>query len=367
LDRGSSLEGELIGSDDKPAQGVDVVLQGAQGFWRTTTTDENGTFSFTGLHPGKYVLGTGLLPHERMARTVRISSNEVKSIILQPYAGTSMHGTVSAGGKPVSCTVTAFGMARGEGLVSIRSALSDEEGEFTLHGLSSDGGRVNVLMFALPLEPGTTSVLERLHIPKGSGEVERTFSLPTGKVRASVRDLSDSAIVGATLTVSQIGVLHREDATELARILGGVNASSAETGTDGKVEVRYLSPGKYQVSVMKKGYRPSHHQVTVKQDEEVDLGVMGLQRIASQPGTVVGRVKGASGRPLRALLILSDSDGIPVDQTHSGLDGRFSFGGLEPGKYSVAGEGETPGFTTLGDIQVSEDRATQVEVSLRHD
>lgn len=72
----STLSGTITTTDNKPGEGVTVVLQPVN---RTVLADNRGNYSFTGLEAGEYTLQVSLVSYEDIIRTIQLGAGETKT------------------------------------------------------------------------------------------------------------------------------------------------------------------------------------------------------------------------------------------------------------------------------------------------
>jgi len=150
-----------------------------------------------------------------------------------------------------------------------------------------------------------------------------------GIVRARLVDGRSGDGIGS----AQVELLPRGD--EIFTHLAEGRNFNAVSGDDGAVEIRGAEAGEYELRVDSEGYAPWHSEVSLDQDELVDLGALYLA-----PGTVVsGRVVDRRGAPVAAATIrFLDPEGatlLPLAERTTDGDGAFREVTLMPGAYRV--------------------------------
>lgn len=76
-DPGGSIKGTIRTADNKPAAFVTIQIKENK---KATMTDENGSFTFKKLNPGKYTLQITLVGYRSEEKTVEILQNEIQSV-----------------------------------------------------------------------------------------------------------------------------------------------------------------------------------------------------------------------------------------------------------------------------------------------
>ncbi len=355
LQRGRTLEGLVLGSDQRPAAGALVRLEGPVTL-RWVETGANGAFRLDGLPQtpgGSLVAEAGGAGRARSAVPVSGTAR----LVLAPTA--TLRGRVSDGrtGQPVAGV--RVGVAGPGGHAFARSAT---DGRFELRGLAP--GRSTLTAD----EPRYAAwSLAELALPAGGAVVRDVALAPAAVLVGRVVDEGGLPVADAS------GFLRRggDQAGPLAFLRGGQGEPDFRTGPDGRFEAARLAPG-------------SNLGLQVRHPDFEARALGGLELKpgrANAPLEIVlrrglglrGIVKDVRGQPLAdAELRLSRSfefaggrGGMAVQfsvagpaagraEEHSGPDGRFEFRGLSAGDFSL--QVRKPGFATraLDPVKVAE-------------
>ncbi|HSU51740.1 MAG TPA: carboxypeptidase-like regulatory domain-containing protein, partial [Segetibacter sp.] len=68
-----SIKGQVVTTDNKPANDVNVILKGTS---RYAVTDENGRFSFRNLKGGNYILSISVVGLQPIEREISLAANQ---------------------------------------------------------------------------------------------------------------------------------------------------------------------------------------------------------------------------------------------------------------------------------------------------
>ncbi len=161
----------------------------------------------------------------------------------------------------------------------------------------------------------------------------------TVEVRGShtVFDIRLTSAAGLMGIVSDTAGAAVPDATVILTNTTGVVVSAQRTNSQGGYAISDLAPGLYTVTTAAEGYDPVATLVDVPPTGVVRQNVTFAPRRVSLWGTAVHE---ADGRPLSDIRVrLLDEAGREVATVHTGPDGRYEFGGLGVGQYTVVATG----------------------------
>lgn len=79
-EEGSTLKGEITTTDNKPADGVTVILKELN---KTTITEDDGGFRFRNIAPGYYTLEVLLVGHAPLQKEVSVTTGNTTAVDLQ--------------------------------------------------------------------------------------------------------------------------------------------------------------------------------------------------------------------------------------------------------------------------------------------
>lgn len=350
LSDGGRVEG-VVTDGGVPLADEEIWLRGPYGPAKRGTTDQSGSFTFRGVKTGTNVVVRGYLLDGRIARLVTVEDGQTVSVGFEIQGPGTLEGVIVADGQPrPEIAVTFYEFSEGGELRSFCNELSDENGSFSF-GLSGSTDSVLALFFAGEIDGSMSSFLEPLGRSSEIG-TQRTFSFPSGIAAGVIVDERGRPVQGAEVTIARRGI----PPTCLA---------AGQSDQDGRFAVRHLASGAYRLSAQCTRYVNANADLEIGDEEIVEVGRIVMGESVRRSQRLRGVVQGPDGKPVKALLILRDSEGFPTGmQTHSDLGGSFRFDEVPPGTYTITGEGEVSAFTHVSGIRVEEDRPTEVVVTL---
>lgn len=151
------------------------------------------------------------------------------------------------------------------------------------------------------------------------------------------------------------------DATVILTNTAGVVVSAQRTNVQGGYTVTDLAPGLYTVTVAAEGFDPVAGLVDVPPTGVVRQNIAFGPRRASLRGVAVHE---ADGRPLADVRVrLVDPSGQSVATIHTGPDGRYEFGGLGTGRYTVVASGYPE---VSGTVELAAEDTHEYEIRMGH-
>jgi EmrB/QacA subfamily drug resistance transporter len=199
----------------------------------------------------------------------------------------------------------------------IARGMSDTDGRYRL-GLPT-GGTYLLICAAESHEPVASMVAV------GASEVRRDITLAGASlIEGRVLRPGGAPISGATVTLTDVR---------------GEVVGAAVTGPDGAYVLADLYPGEYTLTATAEGARPIARAVAVE-----GVGSHRVDVLLHSNATITGTVRTArSGLPIAdASVTLMDGYGNVVGSTMTGEDGRYEFGDLLPGVYTLTASGYAP-------------------------
>lgn len=312
----STIAGIVIdGGSKAPIEGARVVVRtwarAASSERTVATTDDTGRFVATGLVPGRYRLAAiadGQHGEAKASHWLELGASIDDVVIaMVPAATLSARVVVEPGG--VECPSGAVNLWDRFGNIA------------TTTSIASNG----VVTFDA-LEPGEYSVLVLCDDHSGAG-VPETLTIVPGPnrdvvwtvtrgyaIRGHVRDSEGQGLRSAVAIFASIG----EDGT----------SHLARSDSAGRYIVRGLSPGRYWINPSNHQSEPNVSVTVLDADVEVDLEVpVGLK--------LVGRVLRGQDPAAQVDVHARPQAGFGMSAVTDD-DGRFSFGGLTSGEYSLS-------------------------------
>lgn len=314
LDLSGTISGAVI-PDLIDRGGVDLVTLGGTTVSTDYGSEDDGSFSFTGLAPGSYRITSEArdiyLPFTSPVITVKSGLTTEYSPV--PDVGGTITGTVTADGAPLMNVVVVAVLKNSTSRVP--SVESDDQGAYSFDGL----------------EPGDYSLSFTPRNPADSG---RSYLTKT----ATVTRLG----IGKTVTVD--AALGRAGSvTGAARVKYGaksykvsaVNSAGSiidSWGGEGDFILEGLPKGTYRLYFTSAGSKKYYAARTVKVTGSIPRSISRTS-VRTKTLTFSGVVRNGDRG---SLYLISSRHGMV--QTQAGTDGSFSFAGLIPGKYTTSFE-----------------------------
>ncbi|GII23444.1 MFS transporter [Planosporangium mesophilum] len=204
----------------------------------------------------------------------------------------------------------------------VARGVTEPDGQYRL-GLPT-GGTYLLICAADNHEPVASMVVV------GTGDVRRDIVLAGASlIEGRVLRHGGEPIGGATVTLTD------------AR---GEVVGAAVTGPDGEYVLADLYPGEYVLTATADGARPLARGVTVE-----GVGSHRVDVVLHAGATVTGTVRAArTGQPVaEASVVLMDGYGNVAGSITTGADGRYEFGDLLPGRYTLTASGYAPVATRI--------------------
>ncbi len=336
------------------AVGVSATQQSARG---QVAAKENGEFCLEGLMPGSY----NIVASAKGWRAVPGGRNRVESnstgVILEMFKEAAVKGRVVDAQTGENVSGANVRLRFWYGPESPTQPLSEEwtaspGPEFTIEAAPpADGYVVEAVApgyapshssnFMVQAGKDVEGIVVRL---RRGGSITGRIVDPDGKPVARARVVSHESDWTDDVFTQALGFTYPTNAT----------TAEARTNDQGVFTLRSLTAENYMIDIQAAGYtRAMKRELRVLDGVPLDVGEIRLAR----GGQVRGTVFDAAGKPLTAASVSLrpvDHDMPSSYSTKSAGDGRFSFGSVVPGRYTlsavrpVAG-GEANPFALLGD------------------
>jgi len=306
-----SISGTVSGAVQ---EGVTMALSGTAS--KTTTTDSDGFYSFTGLINGTYTVTPSKSGYtfEPTSRSVTISGGSVvgKDFVASSTAIYSISGKV-IGDTPADVTITLSGNAS-------QVTTTDTAGNYSFTELANGDYLVTPSKAGYTFSPSFTSV--SIH----------------GKSQTNV---NFTASVEGTYSISGIITLSGSGLSGVAMTLSGSASKTTTTDSYGFYSFSGLSNGTYTITPSKTGYtfNPSSRIITMN-----NSSVTGADFTASVIPTY--NISGAVSGDTQADVTITLSGDTSLTTTTNAL-GNYSFTGLSNGTYTITPSKSGYTFTPL--------------------
>lgn len=384
---------------NQPIVGAQVAFSGG-----TTSTDANGTYSFSGVGEGSYTLTSSVANYATQAQAVTVSpgANSQRDIGLAPLPG-SIAGTVSDAQTraPLPSATVSYSAGSSTSMSSGGYSLTNvTEGTYTVtasasgysslsQSISVGPGAAVIHDFALAPLPGgiTGTVTDSL-----TGKPIGSASVSTGNVTATsasngsytlsnltegsytvtasvagYQSVSVSATVNPGVTTQQALALTPlpgsvlgtvSDSTTTLAISGAtvsINNGTTTTDANGAYNLANLTEGSYSLTISASGYFTQTQSVTVQPGSATRRDVALVPLTGTIGGIVADSV---TGLPVAGARLSTGSSSAVSDTT-----GSYLIADLPPGPYLLTTS--ATGYTTQSQtVNVSSGARTSVNLSL---
>jgi hypothetical protein len=363
---------EPIASRGGAIPDIDAILKAVRGELEairrsavSRSTDGTGAYEVRGAKPGSHlVLATAEGWLFRFGDVVSLSEGETRVLDLDLHRGALIAGRVVDGegaGIPGVKVTAEFrpGGTAGLGLV-VRRLLRYVNGEF-LRGPFETSTNAEGAFRLTSLPPGVYDLAaEKPGAPEArlkgveAGSAEAVIYMGKGgSARAILRDGQGEIAAGVPVRLERqddliqlpLPVVAFGDVANSVNRLLGEAPPVARSGVEGDLRFGPLAPGGYRLAVEERGFLPFVHTFDLGWDEDLDLGVLTVDR----GGAIAGTVRTEEGAPLEgARVFISPAQANPFNMggtmndffsgrtsAVSDASGSFRVAGLQRGKYRV--------------------------------
>ena len=372
LDRAATVRGVVVDPRGLPVEGAEVGLRvtlndigrfaSSDGDRPATESDENGTFTLTGLSAGTVELVANAEDFATSEPvTVELGAGEMLAdLVFELRVGGRIEGLVlDAEGEPAKGETVL--VQNPTDVIGQRFVTTDSDGEFVVEGLSS--GQYQVMTF-----PKSDAAL-------GGGDVQ-DFTSMFSDMKFDFVEVVDGETAYVTLgeklkdPVSIHGrVVSNDEPVPGVMITfysdakveeggGGFDALKfVSTNSEGVFTTQLAKPGRYMVNVQK--LTGTGQQQSIEYRETVPEGETHEMVLELPSAKIAGRVLGPDGEPLESTRVTLAVDGPIGNGSFTGgqyaeiwteEDGTYELVWLRPGTYTVAAGGSFLGglFGDLG-------------------
>jgi protocatechuate 3,4-dioxygenase beta subunit len=294
-----SISGRIADSSNNPISGVTI----SDGAGHTTTTNESGRYTLSGLIAGTYTLtpsrsGYSFSPSSRQ---VTLPPNQTSSnftaILVQTYSSISGRVTDN-GGNPMAGVTLLDGLGH--------SATTDSNGNYTIGGLSPGGYAITPSKSGYAFSPSFRTVT----VPPSATAQDFAGMATMYSIVGRVADSAGNAIPDVMIL--------------------GIANQTPTTDSNGNYALSNLTVGTYTLTPSKRGYTfsPSTLQVTVPPNQ---TGKNFVGNIVPTTYSISGRVTDSGGNAISGVII---SAGLGANAT-TDANGNYTLSGLAVGMYTL--------------------------------
>lgn len=392
---GATLTGEVYDDDGELSSGRMVQVTKLDNYeTEVTTTDGDGAFKIEHMEPGTWqvvAMPAGFASGEVAAEEASsddegsdadsmldmmskieqgvadLVDGQTEHVVLgaPPEDPVQVTGTVTHDGEPYAGALVTF-YAEGENTMqSLRNVKVKNDGSFAVE-LDGPGTYVAQVQMLDDTMTQQRIVEFSRKIPETEA-IELHFEIPTGRVSGSVEGPDGSPLSGVRVS------LHPEGALEVGTLWGGQYAEAA-TDDRGQFDFQGLRPGRYSLMAGGMSYggmvsdRASFGRqartILIEEGRWLDGETFRLET----PGKIEVSVVDATGQPVpEAAVFVRDDEGHILDRlsmitTDSG--GQASYGGIEPGDYTVTVRRGELASQESAAVRVHGDETTEVTIRL---
>jgi large repetitive protein len=318
LDEGAEIRGRVVRAGIGVADVGIAVMQWGGG---PVLTGPDGSFTIPDLPEGPVTL-LAIRPEEHIQQMLSTTAPQSDLVIELPRGGTIRGRVIDAATKePVRHFEAGASPERGGGVVRVQAPQSlrpfqSEDGSFVLENVPP--GRLRVTVRAGGYLDGTASGIE---VAEGAvGEID--VSLDRGvRLTGMVQGPDGRPLGGVRVSIS-------EEEDDFRRMIFALS-SDATTDSSGRYVVEAVEPGEATISFSRDGYQ------TLRKSAEMRGRETRVDARLTEGRAVAGVVVSEDGQPIHGatVRVRSAVQGATWKSAETDAGGRFSFQGLEEGRY----------------------------------
>jgi hypothetical protein len=318
-----TLSGYVLDVDEIPLEGALVLIESAS-FSETYSTEADGSYGVSdeiSVPPGDYEITASYDDYfsETVTQSMELGNDyEIEDFTLDRYPVVS--GVIKDGMDPLLGPLEdALVQALDDADVVLDELTTDSQGDYEF-----------VLEYEGPL------VIKVTKQDYFDGESEEISVLPNGEYMDEDITLDHKPILLVTVTDSGSTPVDEPivDADVVVTI-SDIVVASGTTDEDGEVSLIVDDVGLATVTVTKIGYIEESDDITLAENDDLEMTPFSLERQPVITGLVQDAVFGTPISGASVELIDSETDEV-LETEETGSDGMYSFGSVEEGTYDVS-------------------------------
>lgn len=298
-------------------------------------TDENGTYTISGLAPGTYTVVFSAENYQSATVGAMIENGQTTTLNVT-LAGSPgrLNGTVlDEASNPISGATVNVQISTGTGII-IATVVTQNDGTYAVEGLAP--GSYSVVASAVNYQTAAKGAVINSN---STTTVNFILAADPGSITGKVTNAqSGDPISGANVQVSILDS-------------SGVVVASILTDSQGDYAVNGLAPGGYTVQVSAPDFQTNSTTVQVQSNQTSTANV----ELVPNPGAITGSVvNSVGGAPIPGAVVnIVNSSGILISTALTNQDGIFMAEGLAPDTYTVLAFADNFQNGSIGAVVVS--------------
>ncbi|MEI2325688.1 carboxypeptidase regulatory-like domain-containing protein [Priestia megaterium] len=342
-----SITGQIVSAaTGTPIIGAIAVVRTVAGIpvvVASTTTDEVGNYTVTGLQPGSYEITGSATDFALNTVGAIVVSDQVTQadITLSPLAGTISGNIIDIQGSPVTGPNIQLRVFDQSGLL-LQTLVAQSDGSFLINNLPPGSYQLTIL--APNFEATTVGAVV------AAGQIT-TLTVPLTPNPGTIRGQVINEVTGDAVTNAIISITN----------INGLPIGSAVTDSNGNFSIPNLPPTTVTVSAVAPDFGSSSRSVILTSGETV----ITTLSLAPNPGTINGIITSEqTGEVIvGATIQIFDFTSALIATVVSDSNGSYQFVGLTPGLYQVVSSAKNFG-SSVRDAQVFSNQTTTGNFSL---